>query len=114
MPLISLPYPRTVHNATKNGKALAVMLRNAENVVINGSRIVDGGCSLCGRIPPSKRLLEIVLDPSLDSRVQIGIGRCSGHHLGVAVDELLTAELSKDPSESTQVSQLQNIRRRLG
>jgi len=94
MPLIDLPHPPTVHNAPANAAAIAMhMLRDAVNIRFNGRVKVDGGrCMMCGRKPPSDELIEIVLDSSQDSRVQIGIGRCYSHHLGTAVRRLLAIE----------------------
>ena len=90
MRLIDLPYPPNVHNAPANAIELALLLRDAPCVQFNGRCPAEGvRCKMCGRNPPSGQLFEVVLDPSVDERVRIGIGRCHAHHLGTAVRRLL-------------------------
>jgi len=123
MPLIDLPHPPSVRNAPANAAELAVMLRDATHLIFNGRRPAAGGrCKMCGRKPGQKpglrpardELFEIVIDPSQDSRVQIGIGRCHSHHLAAAVRRLLALEeQGQHPNQAARMQRLREVLRHL-
>jgi hypothetical protein len=95
MTSVTLPSPRTVRNARRNASALAEMIRDGRTPAYNGRQSANGGrCAMCGRMPPSNQLYQIVLDSGADTGVLIGIGVCHRRYLGRALRSLLARERS--------------------
>lgn len=115
MPVVTLPYRRTVRNATLNAAEAAKVILNHRNARVCGRSAAQGlRCCMCGRKPPSDRLFEIILDPVADTRLRIGVGRCHGHHLADALQVLLCQERAgQHPDRAARVQHLESILQQL-
>jgi hypothetical protein len=108
MPVVTLPYRRTVRNAPLNAAEAAKLILNNRNARVCGRSAAEGlRCCMCGRKPPSDHLFEIILDPVADTKLRIGVGRCHGHHLAAALGDLLRQERAgRHPDRDARIRHL--------
>jgi hypothetical protein len=109
MTVIPLPHRRTVRNASRNGTALAKLIRDGRAPSIIGRQPAHGErCAMCGRTPPSGTLFHIVVDSVTDEAVLVGVGVCHRRYLGRALRALLAQEQAlNDPARAAGILRLQ-------
>ena len=71
MPVVTLPYPRTVRNAPLNAAEAAKLILNHRNARVCWPSGAEGlRCCMCGRKPPSDQLFEIIVSAALGASRQ--------------------------------------------
>jgi hypothetical protein len=87
MPVATAPLPATDANAAQNNAWVATQIRDNNGACVIGRRRTNGRCRCCNRKPRRGELCCLMLDPSTNLTIEVGIGVC--HH------DFLRAELRR-------------------
>ena len=108
---LTMPASRSVQNARRNAEYIAQRIADSPQVIYSGEGSAENwACTMCGRMPRTGRLFEVVIDVPNDAGVRVGIGVCQTY-----LSEALNAELhALDPSDPANSVRIKRIGDALG